>query len=884
MILVFCTLSLLLSVATIGISADDPVESADFIMTSEELNIPGSALLAIEGCFSYDESQYTRGAAIIGVNDMAKVPEEVRGHILLHGGRGDAYTFTVDFGTYSVDSFGFYSYGSAFEDTVVGLEIDGQSQGSATAYAGNGWADADPSVWFYNEIVFPTTYNGVHTVTIRILESAPAWPANVIGNFYFYAQREAAEETDFTPIPDTEDETKPTTEPATAPSTEPVTEPATQEVTEPTIEFDSAPVTGAPGSEFDEDTTEASKSGCGSVVEIVGVFMLICVAGAVFLIRNRPNKFTVMSMILVLSTMLTACQSPTDPPVQSDTQETVSDVTQTQPDETQTQSQDTETSTNNEQEDVPMTPDLMVDLTYNEEEKQSLAATAEKMKGLRITHYSDRAATKKVYEGVVPDANINFRKGSGVSAVVLEGFISFEQDGEYTLSCPDSIGVTITVHEGEHHLRAGSSIQITAKAQAQYGIKLTAAWNGNEEDQFLTLLSNGEESGFSLAVGRILLEHEPVSLKPILDIPLRDTFICTGPDGYYYMTGTTGPDFWTKNYVIHVYRSADLMEWEDLGVVWDYRTDATWAQGLSIDGNVPVWAPELAYINGNWYMTYSLGFSSGFCGGILVSTTGKPEGPYTDTAQRKLVDNIDGSLFQDDDGTVYYIYKDGLIATMNDDLTGFTSEFKPLYAADGLPVGFEGCYILKHNGKYYLTAATYNQSYDKNGNIITTYDSMIAVSDNVYGPYSEARLLMRNGGHNNLFVDKNGCVQTTLFAPTGSLGFNCQPAVQVLHEDERGILSVVVPKTGELDVNESGVFRLTYAKGTDPVLNVQISTRRPVDVYINGVYAFTAEPSLNPVNYVVTGNALNALVSGQNRITFSDTRRADLTFTLSGSK
>jgi hypothetical protein len=70
---------------------------------------------------------------------------------------------------------------------------------------------------------------------------------------------------------------------------------------------------------------------------------------------------------------------------------------------------------------------------------------------------------------------------------------------------------------------------------------------------------------------------------------------------------------------------------------------------------------------------------------------------------------------------------------------------------------------------------------------------MIAVSDTVYGPYSETRLLMRNGGHNNLFVDKDGRVLTTLFAPTGTHGFNCQPAIQVLREDERGILSVAAP-------------------------------------------------------------------------------------------
>ena len=64
-------------------------------------------------------------------------------------------------------------------------------------------------------------------------------------------------------------------------------------------------------------------------------------------------------------------------------------------------------------------------------------------------------------------------------------------------------------------------------------------------------------------------------------------------------------------------------------------------------------------------------------------------------------------------------------------------------------------------------------------------------------------------------------------------------------------------------------------------MNVHITTRRPLEVYINGVYAFTAEPSLNPFWYAVTGKARAALVSGLNRISFSNTRRADLTYTLS---
>ena len=434
---------------------------------------------------------------------------------------------------------------------------------------------------------------------------------------------------------------------------------------------------------------------------------------------------------------------------------------------------------------------LMALLDYNEQEKAILAETAERMSGLRVTYYADKAATKAIRSEVLKTADLTLPAGDGVCAVVLEGFITFERDGAYTLIFSDvSDGDSVAIMEGEHHVRTNRKLRMKAKAGTQYGIKLKATWDTDAEDRTLSLSCNDSGEGFALTVGRVLLEHEPMAITPVLDIPLRDTFVYAAPDGYYYMTGTTGPDFWDNNYVIHIYRSADLSDWEDLGVVWDFREHATWAKTLSRESRVPVWAPELAYVNGNWYMTYTMGFWDAMSCGILVSTTGRPEGPYTDTADHRLVDNLDGSLFVEDDGTVYFIYRDGLIAPLNEDLSGFADDFKPLYAADGLPVGFEGCFILKHNGKYYLTAATYNRSYDACGRLVTTYDSMIAVSDSLMGPYSETRLLLRNGGHNNLFVDKEGNVRTTLFAPTGDLGFHCKPALVRLTEDERGILSV----------------------------------------------------------------------------------------------
>ena len=62
-------------------------------------------------------------------------------------------------------------------------------------------------------------------------------------------------------------------------------------------------------------------------------------------------------------------------------------------------------------------------------------------------------------------------------------------------------------------------------------------------------------------------------VQPLFDTPLRDTAIARGPDGTYYLTGTTGterPDG-TVNFAINegirLWRSKDLKTWDDLGLV-----------------------------------------------------------------------------------------------------------------------------------------------------------------------------------------------------------------------------------------------------------------------------------------------------------------------------
>jgi xylan 1,4-beta-xylosidase len=277
-------------------------------------------------------------------------------------------------------------------------------------------------------------------------------------------------------------------------------------------------------------------------------------------------------------------------------------------------------------------------------------------------------------------------------------------------------------------------------------------------------------------------ENMPV-IQPLFAGALRDPSICIGPDGMYYLTGTSannpagGRDttgWWFVNEGIRIWKSKDLKQWEPLGLIWSLDKDATWAKEFKTGRGAKrraLWAPEIHYIKGTFWLTYSMNY--GGCG-LLKSTTGKAEGPYKDVKTEGPLTNgrIDASLFQDDDGKVYFIYQNGLLAKMNDDMTGFAEEPRLLTPANNKQVGFEGAFLTKYKGKYILICAETN---DNNG--VRTYDCMSAVADNIYGPYGDRYLAIPHGGHNMIFKTNEGKWMSTFFGSDGTAIFSEKPAI-----------------------------------------------------------------------------------------------------------
>lgn len=291
------------------------------------------------------------------------------------------------------------------------------------------------------------------------------------------------------------------------------------------------------------------------------------------------------------------------------------------------------------------------------------------------------------------------------------------------------------------------------------------------------------ERGFIQPDAECILEKGAIGrLKPAGAFPIRDPQICLAPDGMYYMTGTSNQpnqDFWNGNDELHLWISQDLDHWEHAAKVWDLHIDGTWE--TNIYENPCLWAPEVIFIESTFWITYSL---KGGSTGLLKSLSGKAEGPYVDMG-RVTNTHIDSSIFQDDDGKVYYIWQDGYIARMKPNMSGFAETPRKLLDADGIPVGYEGAFIVKYKGKYILGAAEWHGDERVDG----TYDLMYAAADHIYGPYSSRSVAVPHGGHGTMFIDREGRLLSTLFGNDRTAPFRARAGILelVMEMDEQEV-------------------------------------------------------------------------------------------------
>jgi beta-xylosidase len=298
------------------------------------------------------------------------------------------------------------------------------------------------------------------------------------------------------------------------------------------------------------------------------------------------------------------------------------------------------------------------------------------------------------------------------------------------------------------------------------------------------------------------------AIKPLLNLHIRDTVIILGGDGNYYMTGSTGDNIWDFNDGVELWRSPDLQKWEYAGLVWSVMKEGTWEKtprGLHGKPVVTIWAPEIHYLKKLNTYVICLSMAPGGIS-LLKSTTGKPEGPYVNTVpggQPLRSGGIDATIFEDDDGKVYFANGGGgTIYLMKDDLSGFAEsravklenpDHNPAHhaarvVASGMNgFGHEGAILFKANGKYYHGAVD-----DYEGR----YSSCVAIADNIWGPYTNWHETVPCGGGTNFFQDREGNWWCAFFGNDAAAPWREMPGIVRVDFDSAGKIFVAKNQPG----------------------------------------------------------------------------------------
>ena len=233
--------------------------------------------------------------------------------------------------------------------------------------------------------------------------------------------------------------------------------------------------------------------------------------------------------------------------------------------------------------------------------------------------------------------------------------------------------------------------------------------------------------------------------NPVVDYSLPDPSVIKGDDGYFYLYATED----IRNMPIH--RSEDLINWESVGTVFTKETRPTF------EPKGGLWAPDINKIGEKYVLYYSMSRWGGeWTCGIGVATAEKPEGPFIDH----------GMMFRSSDIGVqnsidpFYIEENGKKYL-------FWGSFRGIFGveltSDGLAVApgavkkqiagtaYEGTYIHKRNGYYYLFASTGTCC----EGLQSTYQTVVGRSDNLWGPYVDKQGNSMLENNHEVLIHKN---------------------------------------------------------------------------------------------------------------------------------
>lgn len=205
-----------------------------------------------------------------------------------------------------------------------------------------------------------------------------------------------------------------------------------------------------------------------------------------------------------------------------------------------------------------------------------------------------------------------------------------------------------------------------------------------------------------------------------------DPSVCRAGDMYYLATSSFeyAPG-------VPIFRSTDLVVWEQIGNALDRPSQLRLGQGLAAASS-GIYAPTLRFHDGRfWLITTNIGEIGD---GHLLVHADSPEGPWSEPVRTAGLIGIDPDLAWDADGVCHLTWSDvvrgGISQAVIDPDTGrVLSEPKQIWTGTG-GAHPEGPHLVHRDGWWYLLVA---EGGTGPGHMVT-----IARSRNIHGPFDPA--------------------------------------------------------------------------------------------------------------------------------------------------
>lgn len=219
----------------------------------------------------------------------------------------------------------------------------------------------------------------------------------------------------------------------------------------------------------------------------------------------------------------------------------------------------------------------------------------------------------------------------------------------------------------------------------------------------------------------------------------------------YYMVNSSFQYF----PAIPISHSTDLVHWHIIGHA---ITDNSYLNLSDLPCSHGIWAPDIAYINGKYFIIATLRLAGRGTRGnnvlrrqIIVHSLA-PEGPYSKPDFIE-VDDIDPSLFVDNDGTAYMAIAPGVrLVKLSPDLTKAESEPITIWEGTGERCA-EGPHVMFHEGYYYAIVASGGTGYGHGINCARSKTLFGHYENSPYNPVmrqTDAQALLQRAGHGKL--------------------------------------------------------------------------------------------------------------------------------------